>query len=450
MKLSKLSNKASSMLAAIGNKLKPSRKGKIILSIAGGFTALLTLMVATQEQHDPNEVDEKSTPVTAVVMTPQSINPELQLYGKLETPNTVTLKTAVTAYVANIAVAEGAKVTKGDLLVVLDDSDAKLAQAQSQANYNDAVAALARAKLQQKAERTIFAHQQKLFKLTEDKLNRQRQLFEDRLVAKQHLDETEREWSLQAINLEQQQLKIANHSHDLTTSQARVALAKAQLDQAQLNLDRTKIRSPFTGRVTGLFAAQGDRLATGMPVIEVFDRESMQVRVALPAEHGRLLSNKESISAVATINGERINLSLIDVAAKVAAGRAGLDGLFKVPDNFEFAQIGRMLPIQITLPAVNNTVAVPVQSLYGNKRIYRVTDDRLEGVEVTRVGERMSDQGVYEVLVSSDQFNPEQHVVITQLPKAVTGLKVEVINAAPADKQDTLTDDVAVDVIAKN
>ncbi len=429
------------------NKVKPGRKGKVLLGITGGFFALYVGMFATQAQHNPNEVDEKSVPVSAVAMSPTAINPELHLYGKLETPNTVTLKAAVTAYVAAVNIAEGADVEQGQLLVTLDDSDAQLALAQRQADFHDASAALERVKLQQKAELTIFAHQKKLFALTDDKLNRQRKLFDDKLVAKQHLDETEREWSLQAINLEQQQLKIANHAHNLVTAKAKVTRSKAALDQAQLDLDRTQIRSPFTGRVTSLHAAKGDRLAMGMPIIEVFDRDSMQLRVALPAEHSRLFTQQASISATTNSGDKMVHLELIDVAAKIAQGRAGLDGLFRVPANFELAEIGRMLPVQITLPAVENTVAVPVQSLYANKRIYRVDNDRLKGVEVTRVGERINEDGVYEILVSSDELTDNQQIVVTQLPKAVTGLKVEIINGtddAPTD------DDTPVDTIAKN
>jgi len=440
---------SKTLLKNLLHKLHPSRKVKVLLSIAGGFFALFFAMFATQAQHNPNEVEEKSVPVSTVSMSPRQIQPELHLYGRLETPNTVTLRSAVTAYVNSVNVSEGANVEKGDLLVVLDDSDASLSVMQFEADLNDATASLSRVMLQQKSERSIFDHQKKLFALTKDKLSRQHKLYEDKLVAKQHLDETEREFSLQAINLEQQKLKIANHSHDLTTAKARVQRAQAALEQAKLTLERTVIRSPFTGRVTSVMASVGDRLSTGTAVIEVFDRESMQIRVALPAEHSSHFNNPDAISAGIKLDDKDVAISLIDVAAKVAKGRAGLDGLFKVPSDFEHAELGRMMPVRITLPAVGNTLAIPVQSLYGNKRIYRVADNRLQGIEVTRVGERLSENGGYEVLVSSPDLVSSEEIVVTQLPKAVTGLKVSIINGAE-QIDDVEQVDAADNAIAKN
>ena len=88
-------------------------------------------------------------------------------------------------------------------------------------------------------------------------------------------------------------------------------------------------------------------------------------------------------------------------------------------------EIGRVIEMMVQLPQEPDTVALPVQSIYENDRIYRVENNRLKAVTITRVGGFKTDAGEYRVLVRSPELLAGQRVITTQLPRAISGLLVE-------------------------
>ena len=91
-------------------------------------------------------------------------------------------------------------------------------------------------------------------------------------------------------------------------------------------------------------------------------------------------------------------------------------------------EIGRVVDLEVTLPAEQQVVALPVQSIYENDRVYEVVgDDRLQGITVQRIGDHRAADGGYRVLVRGDGLRPGSRIITTQLPKASDGLRVQPI-----------------------
>ena len=78
------------------------------------------------------------------------------------------------------------------------------------------------------------------------------------------------------------------------------------------------------------------------------------------------------------------------------------------------------------LPTEANVVAIPALALYGQNRIYRIVEGRLESLAVQRVGEWTNADGTSLTLVRSSKLQNGDDILVTQLPNAVTGLLVEV------------------------
>lgn len=76
------------------------------------------------------------------------------------------------------------------------------------------------------------------------------------------------------------------------------------------------------------------------------------------------------------------------------------------------------------MPGEPNVVALPVQSIYENDRIYEVRENRLHAIAIERVGEYQTESGEYRILVRSHELNAGQKIITTQLPKAISGLLV--------------------------
>ena len=80
---------------------------------------------------------------------------------------------------------------------------------------------------------------------------------------------------------------------------------------------------------------------------------------------------------------------------------------------------------------------MPIEAVYDNERVYVVEGERLRSIAVEVVGERVNEQGQYQVLIRSPSLRSGQQLMTTQLSSAITGLKVnnlQTIQASPEDK----------------
>ena len=71
-----------------------------------------------------------------------------------------------------------------------------------------------------------------------------------------------------------------------------------------------------------------------------------------------------------------------------------------------------------------------MQSIYENNRVYRVEKDRLKAVQVEQIGDYVNEEGDYQILVRSTDISAGDKLITTQLPRAITGLLVDAIDAS--------------------
>ena len=67
----------------------------------------------------------------------------------------------------------------------------------------------------------------------------------------------------------------------MAQARAQLAAAQAALSSAELDLARTNVRAPFTGRVRERRANIGDYVGPGSPVAVMFGTDTMEIRVPL-------------------------------------------------------------------------------------------------------------------------------------------------------------------------
>lgn len=136
------------------------------------------------------------------------------------------------------------------------------------------------------------------------------------------------------------------------------------------------------------------------------------------------LAETNRIGAVITTVDEPIGLYLDRLSGKVNRGSSGVDAFFRLSQPTNHLELARVIDIKVTLPLQEGVIAVPIQAIYGDNRIYTITAmGRLNGIDIDRVGER-SAQGKLQVLIRSSQITVADQIMTTQLPKAVSGLKV--------------------------
>ncbi|WP_426416923.1 efflux RND transporter periplasmic adaptor subunit [Aestuariirhabdus sp. LZHN29] len=372
------------------------------------------------------------TPVPLVatqIVKPDSYRPRLQLYGRIESPSRVVLSAPITAFVGTVIAREGAKVNKGDLLVALDPRDAELALQQSQAQLLDVKARISAEHTRHRSEQETLKRERQLLDISRRGVERQQSLQSRNMSSKTQLDEALRSEALQALAVTRIELNLSDHQNRLAQLQAQEDRSAAAVRQAELDLSRARVTAPFFARVISVSVARGARVKSGDALVSLFDVSQLEVRAQIPGRYlaglRQYLLEGEAITGRLRLDGVTTNVTLDRLAASVAGGRGGVDALFSLsPTEASFMEIGRTVVIDIDLPAQEGLIAVPAQAIYGDRRLYRVNSDQLlESVEIDKVGEWQDESGEW-VLIRAPRLKSGERVMITQLPGAVSGLKV--------------------------
>jgi multidrug resistance efflux pump len=229
----------------------------------------------------------------------------------------VTIKPEVAGRIVELPVADNQFVHKGDLLMVIDPT-----------NYKIAVN-LAEAAVQQ-----VQANAQN----AEREAKRREEL------------------SNLAVTVEQQQTFASN----ALVAQAQYQQAVANLDQARVNLARTQIHSPVNGWVTNLLAQLGDYANVGENVISLVDADSFWVdgyfeetsldRIAVgdPVEI-KLMGYRQIV---------RGHVGSIARAINVANAQPNGQGLATVNPIFTWVRLAQRIPVRIQIDEVPKGVVL--------------------------------------------------------------------------------------------
>ena len=247
------------------------------------------------------------------------------------------------------------------------------------------------------------------------------------MISKALFDEVVAQANEASIEYRNHLRELSNLPNQITADEAQVAKAEALLEQARLDLQKTTIRAPFAGPVLAVHAAPGSHSNLNMPLVEIADAAGFEVRVQIPDAYTRELQRLTTLSSLTAVASNGAQLTLRRLANHVREGQTGMDAFFTYDAGISVAPaLGSVLNLSILMPAQDDLIAVPVQSIYANNRIYAVVDDRLVGHDIERVGELETAELGYRILIRAEAIAPGDAIVTTQLPRAITGLLVDV------------------------
>jgi multidrug resistance efflux pump len=159
-----------------------------------------------------------------------------------------------------------------------------------------------------------------------------------------------------AVTVEQKQTFAAN----AVIAQAEYQQALANLDQARVNLERTQIRSPVNGWVTNLLARLGDFAIVGQNKISVVDADSFWVDAYF--EETNLGPIQEGDPATIKLMGYRQvvlgHVASISRGIDVPNAQPNGEGLAQVNPIFTWVRLAQRIPVRIAVDQVPKTVVL--------------------------------------------------------------------------------------------
>jgi multidrug resistance efflux pump len=280
----------------------------------------------------------------------------------------VTMAPEVAGRIVDLHVVDNKYVRKGDLLLVIDPTNFRIAVSQSEAAVQQAQASVqnieaqmtvqqaqinaSQAQLQQGHAALVFAQQQaeRYQTLAKDGWGtvQNAQQFTSQLHQQEAAVQSAQE------NLNQALRQVESLKAQRLGTEAGFAQAKAQLNQAQVNLERTRILAPVDGYVTNLLAQLGDYVNVGVNTISLVDADSFWVdgyfeetnlapiRVGDPAQI-KLMGRDQIV---------RGHVDSIARAINVANAQPNSQGVATVNPIFTWVRLAQRVPVRIHIDEV--------------------------------------------------------------------------------------------------
>lgn len=353
-----------------------------LFSIFCGLLLLVAWAIGCMPQKKPDQAADKKdpkkerVPVEVAALERGPIEEVLKLAVSLEAEQEVKVYSRTANRVVELLVEEGDVVEKDQLLVRLEDELQTIAVAKAQ---ND----------KDKAQREF---------------ERQKPLYDQNLVSEQSF--TDAQFELKRYTL--------------------------ALDDANRELDYTRIRAPIAGTITRRLVNLGDYVTANQHLFDIVAFDSIVARVFHPEKHLRKLNLGQAARVRAAALGDQEFSAYVKRISPIVEAKSGM-----VKVTLGFKELGTLRPgmhveTEIVLTTHTNALLIPKRALvYDGDQTYayRLLPERK--VERVLVESEMSD--TQHVLPASGFKAGDQIVVAGQ-----TGLKDGALVRLPGDPEEKL------------
>ena len=365
-----------------------SRRRQLWTGIAVATLAVVLLAAFASRQRD--------TRVLAAQATRQTIVSTVDTNGIVEPLNNFQAHAPISAVVREIAVHEGQTVKAGELLLQLDDADARAQEARAMAQVRAAEADLDALRAGGTREE-VLTHQTQLQSAKAELDSSQRSLAAmQRLEQQGAASAAEVKEAQNRVNAAQAQVNLIEKKLSSRFAQPEIARAQAQLDQANAAhaaavdlLRQSNVRAPRAGTVYSVPVRQGQFVNAGDLLLQMADLNEVQVRAFVDEpEVGRLHQGQEVLVTWDALPGKRWKGQIIRVPATIVTrGTRNVGEAISRVDNSN----GSLLPnVNVTVKIVTNreanVLAVPREAVHeqdGQSFVYEIRNGTLQRQAVT-------------------------------------------------------------------
>lgn len=248
---------------------------------------------------------------------------------------------------------------------------------------------------------------------------------------------------------------LATRELQVQEARAGYAAAEAALEKAERNLDRTRIRAPFAGRVRQKLVDVGQYVSPGVALAHIFAVDYVEVRLPIPDSDLAFLdlpinyrgdTKKQTgpeVTLFADFAGKRHSWTgrivrvegEIDPVSRMIHAVAQVDDPYGRVDGEEPMPlaIGLFVDAEIKGRKIENAVVIPRSAIRGGNTVFVIDDDnhlRFREVTIARMDR--------ENAIVASGIAAADRVCVSILDAVTDGMKVRTAgSAAPAEDEDT-------------
>jgi RND family efflux transporter MFP subunit len=388
----------------------------LLVIVAGVFLSMLLNATRPQPEEKADAPNAPAVQFAVAHARPTIIAIDVQGEARPRVEATLAAQVAGRIVWASPAFADGGAFREGDVLARIDDADYQLAVVRARSQVAQSEEGLAR-------------------EVAEAELARQ-------------------DWEALGRG---EPPPLAVREPQLALARAALAAAQASLRAAELDLSRTAIRAPFSGRIRERRVNVGDYVAPGAPVAVAFATDAVEIRVPLTDAQLQTLRVPVGFMATGVNPGPIARISSITTGRELAwEGRlvrveASIDsrtrlvyGIVQVVDPFNARHAAPLAPgmfvgVRLEGSGQETLVAAPRSALKRNEFIYVVTAENTISIRRVRPVQTTDE----EVLLREGVADGER-VVVSVLTSPREGMPVTpidrdgaaVVSATPLEIRD--------------
>lgn len=350
------------------------------------FLIAISFTSCKKEKHETYVDNSLAITVKVNEVSQNNSNPFIVASGKIEAKNSVTLSTRMMGYITKINVKVGDKVSKGQLLLSINNSDLVAKRAQVNAGISEATAG---------------------FKNAEKDFNRYTALFKDNSASQKELDDI-----------------TANYN----MAKARLEAANQMKNEINSQFSYANIRSPFSGVVTSKFVNTGDMANPGMSLLAVESPKIFQVSAMVAESQISKIKKGTKVNVIVksldkTITGK---VAEISTSAKNTGGQYLVKiALDKTKENIMSGMfVSVQFPVEKVKTDDESLVLIPTGALIHSGQltgVYTVSQTNTALLRWLRLGRTYGDK--VEVLSG---LNADEKYIISAQGKLFNGAKITV------------------------
>jgi RND family efflux transporter MFP subunit len=348
------------------NNTMKNRKHIIALSLG-------IVIFATSCGDKESKATTNTSPAVAVEVRTTSQNTDtnfLSVSGKIEAINSANISTRMMGYVDKIYVDMGEKVTNGQLLLSINNTDVAAKLAQVNAGITEAQAAFNNAKKD---------------------FERFTALFNENSASQKELDDITASYEM---------------------SKARLNAAKEMKNEVNAQLSYANIRAPFSGVVTNKFIKAGDMANPGMPLLEVEAPGKFQVMAMVPESEILGISNNSKVAILIKALDKVVKgtVTEISTSAKNTGGQYMVKVVLEETDANVLSGMYATVQFPIERKEGSSAILIPLEAVVENGQlsgVYTVSQSNTALLRWLRLGRTIGD----EVEVLSGLSADEQYII---------------------------------------
>lgn len=289
--------------------------------------------------------------------------------GRVESPRRVDIGSQVTGTVARVPVDEGQRVKAGQLLVELDESEARAALDQARFAVAQAQAKLAQLEATGKplAEQSM-RQAEVTFRNAERNLARNRELFSKGFIGQAALDDSQRARDVAESQWKAAQVQYASQLEGGTErklDEAALAQARANLRAAEAKLAQMTIEAPVDGTLIARNVERGNVVQPGKALMVLSPAGATQLVVQIDEKNLNLLAvGQEAVASADAYPAQRFPARLAYINPGVDAMRGSIEVKLDVPDPPAYLLQDMTVSVDVEVARRDSVLFLPADAIH--------------------------------------------------------------------------------------